>query len=125
MVTCTPTKKAAIYHLRQEGKTFGEIGNMLSLDQSVVSRNYRKLEEQGPDPDFYARVPIPGRPRVITPHAERRAQRLITSGECRDATDVQRELFPRLDPSTVRRMFIWKGLHGRIRRKKPWLSKKH
>jgi len=125
MVTCTPTKKAYIYRKHQQGTKFSVIAEELGLNPSVVSRNYHKMEEQGPNPDFYAPPPIPGRPRVITPHAERRAERLITSGHCRDATDVQRVLFPERDPTTVRRMFIRKGLNGRVRRRKPWLSKKH
>ncbi|KAF9476178.1 hypothetical protein BDN70DRAFT_812743, partial [Pholiota conissans] len=52
---------------------------------------------------------------VITPYAERRAVRLITSEECEDAIDVQRVLFPQLHPTTVRRMFIRLGLPDRVR----------
>jgi len=125
MVTCTPTKKARIMQLRKQGWKFKDIGNEIGLESSVVSRNYNKLIKKGPHPDLYHHEPIPGRPKIITPHAERRAVRLITSGECRDATDVQRVLFPRLHPTTVRQMFIRKGMPGRIRRKKPWLSRKH
>ncbi|KAF8161038.1 hypothetical protein B0H34DRAFT_653685 [Crassisporium funariophilum] len=115
MVSCTPTKKARIFQMYSEGKSFTEIGKDLGLHCSVVSRNYHKLEEMGPEPDFYAKQPIPGCPRIITPHAERRAQRLITSGKCRDATDVQRVLFPKVHPTTIRQMFIRKGLPGCVR----------
>lgn len=117
MVTCTPTKKARIMQLRKQGWKFKDIGNEIGLESSVVSRNYNKLIKKGPHPDLYHHEPIPGRPKIITPHAERRAVRLITSGECRDATDVQRVLFPRLHPTTVRQMFIRKGMPGRIRKK--------
>jgi DNA-binding MarR family transcriptional regulator len=111
--------------MRKNGQTFGEIADILGLDTSVVSRNFRKLEMQGPNPDFYAKPPIPGRPRKLLLHDERCAERAISSGKCRDATDVQRKLFPDLHPTTLRRMFVRKGLFGRIRWKKPWLSKKH
>ena len=125
MVICTPTKKAHIWRARNAGQKFGEIANFLQLNESVVSRNYWKLAKQGPKPDFHTKPPIPGRPRALTPHAERRAERAIGSGDCRDATDVQRKLFPDLSAPTVRRMFVRRGLHGRVRWRKPWLSKKH
>ena len=125
MVVCTPTKKARIYTLRQAGLKFLDIGHILNMKESTVSRNFCALQKQGDNPNFYLRKPIPGRPRVITPHAERRATRLILSGECSDATDVKRVLFPQLHATTVRRMFIRKGLLGRVRRRKPWLSKRH
>ncbi|KAF8064147.1 hypothetical protein FPV67DRAFT_1420424 [Lyophyllum atratum] len=118
MVACTPTKKARILEMKAQGKPFLEIGNALGIHPTTASRNYDKLMEQGENPDFYTKTPIPGRPRALSPHAERRAKRAITSGECSDATDVQRELFPHVDPSTVRRMFIRMGMHGRIRSKK-------
>ncbi|KAF8989191.1 hypothetical protein BDQ17DRAFT_1257106, partial [Cyathus striatus] len=81
--------------------------------------------EQGDNPDFYAQGTIPGRPRLIGTRSERVAVRAIKSGECRDATDAQRKLFPNLDPTTVHRMFIRKGYNGCIWWKKPWLSHKH
>jgi len=125
MVVCTPTKKARIIQLRKQGWKFRDIGADIGLERSVVSRNYNKLVKKGGEPDFYHTEAIPGRPKVITPHGERRAERLIKSGECRDATDIQRVLFPELHPTTVRQMFIRKGLPGRIRRKKPWLLNVH
>lgn len=126
MVLCTPTKKARIFHMRQsQGLTFEEIGNTLGISRTTASRNFSNLQKQGPRPDFYARPKIPGRPKVITPHAERRACRLIGANKCRNATEVQRKLFPQVHPTTVRRMFIKKGLNGRVCRKKQWLSKIH
>ena len=111
--------------MRNAGQTFTEIANFLKMDRTVVSRNYKKLAQQGPNPDFCTKPSKPGRPRALSPVSERNAERAINSGQCRDATDVQRKLFPHLHPSTLRRMFIRKGLHGRVRWRKPWLSKKH
>jgi hypothetical protein len=73
MVVCTLTKKAYIFRARREGQTFRDIGNTLSLDHTVVMRCYRRLEKQGPQPNFYAHAPIPGCPRLLTPHTECRA----------------------------------------------------
>lgn len=125
MVTCTPTKKARLFILRKAGNTYHDIAHTLGLTTPTVARNFHQLEKQGRSPNFYLHKVIPGRPKLISPHAERRAVRLIYSGTCADATDVQRELFPQLHPTTVRRMFIRKGLYGRVRRRKPWLPKRH
>jgi hypothetical protein len=83
------------------------------------------LRSTDPDPDFYAKAKKPGQPRVITPHAERRALQLITPGAACDATDVQWKLFQDISSPTVWRMFSKKGLHGQVRWAKPWLSKQH
>ena len=117
--TCTPTKKAHIWHMCNAGQTFTEIANFLKMDRTVASRNYKKLAQQGLNPDFYTKPSKPGCPRALS------AEQAINSGQCHDATDVQQKLFPHLHPSTLRRMFIWKGLHSRVRWQKPWLSKKH
>ncbi|KAH6906659.1 hypothetical protein BKA70DRAFT_1105502, partial [Coprinopsis sp. MPI-PUGE-AT-0042] len=110
---------------RYHGRTFEQIGNELKIDCTVVSRNYRKLERQGSNPDFYAKAPKPGRPRLISPRDERLAERMITSSRVSDATNVKRKLFPHISASTVRRMFSRIGMHGRIRWKKPFLSRAH
>ncbi|KAF8884069.1 hypothetical protein CPB84DRAFT_1686065 [Gymnopilus junonius] len=82
MVVCTPTKKAHIYILRKAGLKFSDIGHILNMKEPTVSRNFHELEKQGDNPSFYLCKPIPGRPRVITPHAECRVTQLIYSGEC-------------------------------------------
>jgi len=106
MVVCTPTKKAHIIQLCKQGWKFWDIGADIGLERSVVSQNYNKLVKKGGEPNFYHTEAIPGHPKVITPHRERRTERLIKLGKCRDATDVQRVLFPELHPTTVRQMFI-------------------
>ena len=126
MVVCTPTKKAYIWRQRQKyGKKFNDIAEDLKIDRSVVSRNYRKMEKEGPNPNFYAKAKKPGRPRKISCHGERQAERLIKSSRASDATDVKRKIFPNASACTVCRMFTRIGMHGRIRWKKPFLKKEH
>jgi len=125
MVTCTPTKKAHIWCAHNAGQKFGEIANFLQLNESVVLQNYWKFSKQGPKPDFHTKPPIPRHPRALTPHAECCAEHAIGSRDSRDATDVQRKLFPDLSAPTIRQMFVRRGLHGCVRWRKPWLSKKH
>ena len=45
MVVVTPTKKAWILHMREDGSTFREIGNRLGIIASMVQRNFEKLGE--------------------------------------------------------------------------------
>jgi hypothetical protein len=95
IATCSPTKKAYISRQRKYGNpSLANIAKTLDISPSVVSRNYWKPEQQGPDPDFYAKAKKQVDPVLLTPHAERRALWLVTSGAARDATDVQWKLFP-------------------------------
>jgi hypothetical protein len=51
--------------------------------------------------------------------------RKIRSGVARDGGDLRRQEFPEAGASTIRRELASMGLHGRRRRKKPLLTKKH
>src|ERR1700712_1223826 len=51
-------------------------------------------------------------------------KRMIESGEARDAEDVRRELNLQCSSATVRCAFVKMGLNGRVRRKKPFLTRK-
>ncbi|EJD35865.1 hypothetical protein AURDEDRAFT_74894, partial [Auricularia subglabra TFB-10046 SS5] len=75
--------------------------------------------------DPYAKRLYRGRPKVMTPHKVRRAKRAIRNGTARDATDLQRQLFPFVTPQCVRRALCGVGLNGRVRRKKPLLTRRH
>lgn len=48
----------------------------------------------------------------------------IRSGKARDGADIHRELDFDVHPSTVRKELARMGLHGRVRRKVPFLNKK-
>jgi hypothetical protein len=114
MKKCMPTKKAWIFHMRQDKTTFTQIGTELGLSHTTISRTYHELEKQGENPDFYLKKDIPCHPQLLTPHVEQCAAQAITSGECMDATDVQCTLFPNISASTLHRMFLRKGMKGRI-----------
>jgi hypothetical protein len=118
-------QKSPDFYMCQDKKTFTQIGAKLGLSHTTISRTYHKLKKQGENPDFYLKKDIPGRPQLLTPHAEQRAAQAITSGECMDATDIQHTLFPNISASTLHRMFLRKGMKGRIHWKNPWLSKIH
>jgi hypothetical protein len=122
MVICTPTKKARIVDMHDDGKTFAEIGRKLEIPCQTASRNYYQMRKTR---DPYYRKPKSGRPRKLTERDLRRANRAITDGEACDGADVQCNLFPDVSGRTVRESLCRIGLNGRIRREKPFLTDKH
>lgn len=95
------------------------------VSQSTVNRVRKNKEATG----SFANRPKSGRPRVVSVHDERKMLRLIASGKCSTATEVQGRLQTednlRISAQTVRRTFQRNGLESRVRRKKPLLRKKH
>lgn len=121
----SPVKRSRIYALLQEGHSTRVVAHREKVSQSTVNRVRKNKEATG----SFANKPKSGRPRVVSVHDERKMLRLIASGECSTATDVQARLKTedrvQLSAQTVRRTFQRNGLESRVRRKKPLLRKKH
>lgn len=122
MAPCTPTKRARIVQMHDRGMTFNDIARDLGLHPSTVSRNYAKFHKKH---DYYRKTGAGGRPRLLNARDLRHAEQEIVSGHARDGADVHRQLFPHVGASTIRRNLCEIGLHGRVRRAKPLLTKKH
>lgn len=122
MVVCTPTKKARVVHMHKHGSNFTEIGKELGFSKQTASRAWHSYLK---NPDFYAKVPKPGRPKALSDYDCRIAARKIRSGQARDATDLHRQEFQHVGVTTVRRALTAMGLPGRRRRKKFLLTKIH
>lgn len=122
MCYTTPTKRARIIALRNCGLSYREIGLELGLDASTALRQFKKY---GPTGQFYTEEPKSGRPHKLTDADVRYAARMITKGEASTATDVQRQLFPKIHPSTLRRALREHGLQAYKRATKPFLSEAH
>ena len=126
MVVVTPSKKARLWEWMQAGLPYAEMARKLNIQaESTVRKACQRLKSEGKQPDFYAKPNIPGRPRILTESDARYAQIAIAHGQAQNAVDLQRRLFPHVSPDTVRRALIRRGLHGRVRRKKPYLSPIH
>lgn len=123
MTPCTPMKKACIWHMAKNDVKIPDITAKLGLHCTTVSRNLKALKE---NPDFYQKPICTGRPQKLNEHDLRLAQRAITSGKRFDAIAVQQNLFAtKISACTMWRYFLRMGLHGHIRRMKPYLSMKH
>ena len=70
-----------------------------------------------------------GRPRKLVPREERKIIRWISSGSCTTPIEASKRLREEdginLSVSSVKRILNRNGLHGRVRRKKPLLRRKH
>ena len=119
---CTPTKRKHIQVLRDQGLTFREVASVTGIPLTTVHDNDKRTRELG---SFYASHHRPGRPLLFTPHHTRRAVKAICSGLAKDATDVQRQLFPEFTPQTVGKYLTRAGLPGRVRCKVPYLCPQH
>ena len=78
MVTVTPTKRARIFSLKQQNLNNTEIAAKLGIHRTTVSRTLQKL---GNKPDFYAKTPIPGRPRLLNDRDIRHAEIALSRGD--------------------------------------------
>ncbi|GBC05935.1 hypothetical protein RclHR1_06510002 [Rhizophagus clarus] len=118
-------KRTRICTLINEGYSSHYIASKENVDQSSVIRIKQKVEATGSVKD----LPKTGHPRIFTSHDERNVVRLITTGECSTAADIQKKLKSddQIDVSvcTVKRTLHRNGLSSRIKRKKPYLKKKH
>ena len=86
--------------LHAAGKSFTEIGKLLQIDKSTVSRHLTRILETG----SYVRKEGSGRKRKTTPHEDRLIIREVKRGRFSSAKDIKANL-PQLDVSeqTIRR----------------------
>jgi transposase len=81
-------KRNRIYSLIQEGLTSRYIASYENVAQSTVVRIKQKMKNTSSLKD----LPKSGRPRVFTERDERNIIRMLSSGECSTAVDIQKKL---------------------------------
>ena len=123
MVVITPAISARIWFLHTEGISADAIGRKLDLHRATVGYELRRLKEI--NGDFTAKRLYHGRKLIMSPSKVLRAKRSINSGEARNATACQRLHFPTIDPRRVREALSRIGLKGRVRKKRPMLTRRH
>ena len=112
-----------IYALVQEGYPSRYIEKKENVSQSSVVRIARKVRTTGSVKD----LPKSGRPRIFTGRDERNIINMLTTGECSNAVEIQKNLKTNkrinVSSSTVKRTLRRNGFSSRIKRKKPYLKK--
>jgi transposase len=125
MAKVSPQKKARIAALLSTGLSNRDIARRERVSHTTVSR-LRHVDHADEDYEDTSRS---GRPRLLTERHERLIVRMVASGKCRTAVDVQSHLRTEdnvnVSVNTVRRVLHRGGLVSRVRRRKPLLTKDH
>ena len=116
----TPTKRARIVRARRAGERVTDLALEFKCNPSTITRTTQLYDETG---DFYKKRPKKGRPRKLDDRDVRFAVRKLDFTVVRDATDLQRQFFPDVAPTTIRKYMREAGLYGRIRRQVPLIIK--
>jgi transposase len=121
----SPEKRARIATLLEEGYSTRQIADREGLSHTAVWKIGKRAEKY----HTYRDLPRSGRPRRFTEREERKIVRLVKSGKCETAVDVQSQLRAEEDvnvsTNTLRRIFQRHDLVARVKRKKPLLTRAH
>ena len=108
--------------LHDLGFSNSDIATRIGVNKSTIGCHMKSLCRTC---DPYNMKKSPGCPKTFDLRMLCRAACGITSGQYPDTTALQREMFPDIHPTTVRRALCKIGLNGRVRRTKPFLSTTH
>ncbi|KAK6966656.1 hypothetical protein R3P38DRAFT_3119248, partial [Favolaschia claudopus] len=115
MSDTTASKKAAIVALKEAGFSNRAVAEKENVAPSTVSRISNRY---GPTHHFDAKTSRPGCPRKIDDRDIRTALRMLTSGQAKNVTDLQRRFFPHLHVDTIKASFREHGLGAYVRQSK-------
>ena len=115
-----PRKKANIISLLNSGLSARKVAEKTGVSHPTVL-NVKKGGQLNPS------VIVSGRPKALSDRHERYAVNLITSGQCSTAVEANNMLKAKfgaeVSTQTVRRALVRYEYSGRVKRRKPWLSK--
>ena len=107
----------------EQGVSQRQIAAQLHCSHTAVQKVVRKYKSTGSVED----LPKSGRPQVLTAREKRIAVNLSKKDRFRPATSIRDELETNYGTSvsvaTVKRTLVNAGMHGRIARRKPFLSR--
>ena len=116
-------QRERIFDLIKEGLPSRTIAFREKVSHASVIRIKQRQEKTG----CFDIKPKTGQPRILTERHDRNVTRLIKSGECSNAIQVQKNLISHenimISPNTVRRSLKRQGLAARVKKKKPLLLK--
>ncbi|CAI2182818.1 112_t:CDS:1, partial [Funneliformis geosporum] len=95
-------QRERIFALIQEGLPSHTIASRENISHASVIRIKQRKEETG----SFDVIPKPGHPRILTERHDRNIARLIKSGECTNAIQIQKSLISNenivISPNTIR-----------------------
>ncbi len=113
-----------VIEIYQSGKGYKAISKALGLQRTTVRAIIHKWWKHG----TVVNLPRSGRPTKITPRAQRRLIQEVTKDPTTTSKELQASLASvkvSVHDSTIRKRLGKNGLHGRVPRPKPLLSKKN
>lgn len=118
----TPTKKRIITSGKNYGRTSREIAEELGIDQSTVSRYYRKTKGK---PSWYDKEHRIGAPIKFSDKEARFASLLLKTGKSHNASELRTQWFPHVAVQTIRNHLENIGMKAYVMQKKPFISRKN
>ncbi len=113
-----------IVDMYQSGKVYKAISTALGLQRTTVRAIIHKWRKLGP----VVKLPRSGRPTKITPRAQRRLIQEVIKEPRTTSKELQASLASikvSVHDSTIRKRLGKNGIHGRVPRQKPLLTKKN
>ncbi|GBE84304.1 hypothetical protein SCP_0602820 [Sparassis crispa] len=121
MVYTTPTKSGRIVEQYRSGRSSRAVAKEFHVSPQTVCSLAKKFKENG---NIYP-LPKPGRPCKLTAQDADFAVLQLDRGRAENVADLQRSYFPNVGPKTLRRAMRTNGLISAVRRRVPFLTKKH
>lgn len=122
MVPISQQTRSQIIDLLMKGNSIRKIAELTRVSKSTVHRqrkalNLEQIKQAG------------GRPGILSARTQREIGRLVESGKASTAVEATQQVvaegYGPVCPNTVRRGLQRRGLHARIKPKKPLLSRRH
>ncbi|KAG5841945.1 hypothetical protein ANANG_G00172420 [Anguilla anguilla] len=116
--------KKKVIEIYQSGKGYRAISKVLELHRSTVRAIISKWRTLG----TVVNLPRSGRPAKISPRAQRQLIREVTKDPGRTSKELQASLASAkvsVHESTIRKRLLKNGIHGRVARRKPLLTKRN
>lgn len=118
------TFRENVISLHKEGKGYKKIAKTLNVSRTTVGNIIRKYKDHG----TVATLPGRGRKKMLTTTATRYITREMQKNPRMTAKDLQKGMADagtKVSVSTIRRTLHAGGLHARVPRRTPLLTKKH
>uniref|UniRef100_A0A0K8UV17 Transposable element Tc1 transposase n=1 Tax=Bactrocera latifrons TaxID=174628 RepID=A0A0K8UV17_BACLA len=112
-----------IIKLYLENKSLREIGKVVGKSHSSVQTIIKSYINTG---NLHSK-PRSGRPKILTPREERNIVTVVSANPIISAVKLTQDIYDstqkKISPQTVRNVLYSAGYHGRVARRKPYISK--